>query len=209
MSQKQGIKHEYDVFNESIEHFRANLHDYVNILIPVRNIAEGLAYGLEKEGSPHANKVYEISKLLTELASSLGTLMINMRMPLLGDQQLGEALLEFLKFFGKEIALSLDINKAISLSPKTSEAFFIISREGIANAVRHGKAKNISVKIDVSDSESNLTITDDGSGFDQETTKFGSGLYYMSKISDSLGGTLRILSQLNKGTTLIVNIPAN
>ncbi len=209
MSPQLDTKNEPDIINEAVEHFRANLHDYLNILYPVRNKTEALAYKLKKENSPHANEVDEISKLLTELGSSLHTLMMNMRMPQLGDQQLGEALLEFLKFFGKEIVLSLDINEAISLAPKISEAFFIISRESIANAVRHGKAKNISVKIDISDGKSNLTVRDDGGGFDQETTKFGSGLYYMSKISDSLGGTLRILSQPNNGTTLIVNIPAN
>ena len=89
-------------------------------------------------------------------------------------------------------------------------------QEAIINAIRHGKAGNITVDLaeDIAPravgakptARVRLSIRDDGNGMAKGTPK-GFGLSTMTERVHSLGGSCAIESAPAKGTTLHVEIP--
>lgn len=52
--------------------------------------------------------------------------------------------------------------------PDVATNLYRIAQEAVTNAVRHGKATSVAIRLDVVEEKSRLTIHDDGSGFDVE-----------------------------------------
>ena len=90
-------------------------------------------------------------------------------------------------------------------------------QEGITNAIRHGKATNLTIDL-VEESgyrrdgakrqqaALRLTVTDDGKGIDPATPK-GFGLTTMTERVKSLSGSCAIESEPEKGTTIRIEVP--
>ncbi len=78
------------------------------------------------------------------------------------------------------------------LSLLTAVSLFRIIKEALHNAVRHGAAQHITLKLSFSATELIITIKDDGCGFDPEKIRPGRGLSNMRKRADELGGTMTL-----------------
>lgn len=93
------------------------------------------------------------------------------------------------------------------------KALFRIISEAVGNAIRHGKAELVRVDISLRSELIRLVITDDGCGFDvelqapDEDSDGGFGMPNMRYLSRSLGGDLRVTSQLGQGTRIELTIP--
>jgi two-component system sensor histidine kinase DegS len=83
--------------------------------------------------------------------------------------------------------------------------------EALNNIISHASASNVSVVILWKNSEILLLIEDDGSGFDYSAVRRDVdrclGLIDMEERIAQLGGTLRIESTIQKGTTVRVAVP--
>jgi signal transduction histidine kinase len=82
-----------------------------------------------------------------------------------------------------------------------------ITREAVSNAVRHGKAERVWVRLTQAGSERHLSIQDDGVGFDFPATEaagVGYGLVSMRDRARSLPGSLRVESGPDAGSTVTV-----
>ena len=92
----------------------------------------------------------------------------------------------------------------------TREALVRISREAVANAVRHGSAGQVRLTLSRAD-DLRLTVSDDGCGFDPgaraRTPAAGFGLVSMRERAEALGGTLAVVSAPGAGTTIDVVVP--
>ena len=85
-----------------------------------------------------------------------------------------------------------------------------ILHEALINAVRHGSARQIVVRLAGSSSGRSLRIADDGSGFDVQaalSASRGLGLTSMQERAGILGGTLSIASNPGAGTVVEVGLP--
>ncbi|MEL7223647.1 MAG: ATP-binding protein, partial [Cyanobacteria bacterium J06576_12] len=74
---------------------------------------------------------------------------------------------------------------------------------------KHAKAATATLSIEEKRKEVNLTLTDDGSGFDPGNIQGGYGLQGIKERSQLLGGQLTVTSFPQKGTQLRVSIPIN
>jgi signal transduction histidine kinase len=97
------------------------------------------------------------------------------------------------------------------LSTEQKKALYRMICEGIGNAVRHGKAKNIEIILDISADRIFLSISDDGTGFDlkrvmDDSTK-GLGIHNLNYLTEILRGEINIESQSGRGTTLEILLP--
>jgi signal transduction histidine kinase len=75
-------------------------------------------------------------------------------------------------------------------------------QEGLANAVKHGRARKVWINLDVSDEEINISLEDDGLGFDPGKSLPGLGLRGIQKRFLMLKGSFDIESAPDKGTKL-------
>ena len=100
------------------------------------------------------------------------------------------------------------MDAGVVVPPAWEEALPRIVREAVSNAVRHGKARTISVHLHETDGLW-LRVSDDGVGFDVDApapeTSFG--LIGMKERTESLGGEFRISSQPGRGTSVEVLLP--
>lgn len=83
-------------------------------------------------------------------------------------------------------------------------SLLLIVQEAVGNAIRHGKAGHVDVRIRFSDGELLLSIADDGSGFDPEAVA-GQGHYGLTTMErriTELGGRMSVRSRPGEGATL-------
>ncbi len=84
-------------------------------------------------------------------------------------------------------------------------AVFYACAEAIANAAKHARATNVSVRVGSSDDEVWLTVTDDGAGGADPAA--GTGLRGIQDRVEALGGRVTIRSEAGVGTRLRADIP--
>lgn len=102
------------------------------------------------------------------------------------------------------------IDKAAARRLSTEQAIHIINivREGLSNALRHSRAKRITVSFRDLLRSDRLAVTDDGIGFDTNSVQgAGHGLVNMAARAQKVRGSFAIQSKLDKGTRISVDLP--
>lgn len=89
------------------------------------------------------------------------------------------------------------------LAFSTKQALFRIVQEALHNIVKHAKADHVKVCLNSADGHVDLSIKDNGIGFDTSQEFTGHlGLKTMHERATSLGGSFTVSSKLGEGTTL-------
>lgn len=87
-------------------------------------------------------------------------------------------------------------------------SIFRLVQEAISNAIRHGKATAIEVKLEWLKEHVSISVSDNGTGFDQSIVKNQSfGLLGMRERIELIKGDFIINSSLGEGTILMFQIP--
>jgi signal transduction histidine kinase len=96
-----------------------------------------------------------------------------------------------------------------AMVPEVTLCIFRVVQEALQNAVRHGRARAVTVHLDRLTSLT-LTIVDDGVGFDVATAwGKGLGLISMRERVQAIGGTFQVRSAPNAGTQLMIMVPTS
>jgi len=115
------------------------------------------------------------------------------------------------KRHGLEVKLTTE-GTFSDLQPDVAVCFFRIAQEALRNGIVHGAAHRIAVSLARVGAQIELTVTDDGRGFDLEAVRrhgSGLGLVSIEERAYAIGGDVEILTGLQKGTTIYVRGPAN
>ena len=99
---------------------------------------------------------------------------------------------------------ALDLPRDLPEEHKT--CIYRIVQEALNNVTKHAQASATQVSLQLTASCIDLTIQDDGAGFDAERVR-GLGLLGMEERVHHLGGEFTIDSQLGRGTLLKVSLP--
>jgi signal transduction histidine kinase len=109
--------------------------------------------------------------------------------------------------FGIEV--DLDLEPEVILDAERRNALLRIVHEASINAIRHGKAERLLVRLTDGSDGLSLSIADDGAGFDVQATigagtgvGLGLGLTSMQERAEMLGGSLSIASSPGAGTVV-------
>jgi PAS domain S-box-containing protein len=88
-------------------------------------------------------------------------------------------------------------------------SIYRITQEALTNVVKHARAKNVKILFSQNEKSISLLMEDDGVGFKTEKVilKKGSGLYNIEERTKMLGGRFQIVSMLNEGTKISINLP--
>jgi signal transduction histidine kinase len=86
-----------------------------------------------------------------------------------------------------------------------------IAQESLANALKHARAENILITLDMDARQYVLVISDDGIGFDADLQHPSGaphfGLIGMRERASKIGATLDIASQPGRGCTITITLP--
>jgi ligand-binding sensor domain-containing protein/signal transduction histidine kinase len=99
------------------------------------------------------------------------------------------------------------------LAPKTEAELIRIAQEAVTNAVRHARPAQIAVELRFGARELEMTIQDDGCGFDGQPHPQSSGpeghfgLTGMRERAAEIGGTVAVDSSPGKGTRVTASVP--
>ncbi len=97
-----------------------------------------------------------------------------------------------------------------ALTRRYSGLLLLILQESIANALKHGRAQRIDVTIVFAKRFSELSVKDDGIGFDaagySADNAYGLGILSMRNRVESVGGGFRIVSSPGCGTEVKVKV---
>lgn len=107
--------------------------------------------------------------------------------------------------FETPVTLNMSVDQ-FDDSTLTDEIRHIV-QEAVSNALRHSGGKTVTVDIDGFADSVVVTVTDDGSGFDQESVTRGLGLGNLEARLRRLNGELAIRSEDGTGTVVEARIP--
>jgi signal transduction histidine kinase len=93
--------------------------------------------------------------------------------------------------------------------PATAGHLYRIAQEAVGNAIKHGKAMNILIRLDASEENTELSIIDDGSGLPESLPeRRGLGLRIMAHRSAMIGGVFHARRLEGRGTRVTCAISA-
>lgn len=86
---------------------------------------------------------------------------------------------------------------------------FLIYKEVLNNIVRHAQAENVAIEIESHRNRLQLSIEDDGIGFDNLDQEFreGNGLRNLRMRAQAIGASLKVRSALTEGTSVHLTVP--
>jgi PAS domain S-box-containing protein len=106
------------------------------------------------------------------------------------------------------VRLAVEDRAAKAVSAEQSLHLFRVIQEAVSNCIRHGRAQEASVSLKMLKQGVRLSIRDNGRGFKQDAAKrTGHGLTNMAARAEKLGGRFTILSKVNEGTRIVLDLP--
>ncbi len=99
-------------------------------------------------------------------------------------------------------------SSALIPDPVTHIHLYRIAQEAVRNAVKHGKARQITIGLETAESRIVLSVRDNGVGLPLKRRETeGLGLRIMEHRAGVLGGSVRVESLPRGGTTVVCSIP--
>lgn len=186
------------------------IHDETvqSLILLCRELDEVELPSVEGRGSEELDRVRLRAE---EIIEGLRALIHDLRPPLLDDLGLPSAIQKLLDDVSSHsmIQMNLDVRGAAWRAPPSVElALLRIAQEAISNAVRHGVAAHVQVRLDYAPGMIALNIADDGRGFtptvgESELVSQGHwGIAGMHERAREAGASLHIRSVPGTGTTV-------
>jgi signal transduction histidine kinase len=99
------------------------------------------------------------------------------------------------------------IEQNMKLGIDVRRDLFLIYKEAINNAARHGRCANVKILFSAAVSGLSLIVEDDGVGFTAVEEDEGQGLPSMRRRAQMMGGKLHVESGDGRGTTIRLEVP--
>lgn len=154
-----------------------------------------------------------LREIAAQAIDEVGRLARGLHPTVLDDLGLGVALNRYTAEYAKSynIAVDLVLGKLDPgrLPSAVQITLYRILQEALTNVARHSGAKKVCIRFTQLVTTVEVTVIDDGCGFDAETISVSShrlGIQSMRERAAMLGGTIRFTSR-RKGTAILVQIP--
>lgn len=221
------------VFEER-QRLARELHDSVTQLIfSITLIAQSIGPAWRRDPAEGERRIYRLLELAQSALAEMRALLAELRPPDNTNDRIAawrspappssalvrqEGLAAALRRHIAEVAqdgLQIDFEAAgyVRGPLEQEQALYRVAQEALNNIIKHAHARQVNIRLQVSDGATRLTVQDDGVGFTPEsrpsTSPPGSqlGLKTMRERAEALGGSLHISSAPGRGTTVEVIIP--
>ncbi|MDF2439575.1 MAG: hypothetical protein JWN98_559 [Abditibacteriota bacterium] len=201
-------------------HIARELHDEVGqVLTAVKLNLQGIQRVAQNPTGAKAasieGRLDESIEIVEHALQQVRDLSLNLRPSLLDDLGLGAAMRWYIDRFAKrtEMRVRMQLETHDRFSSGIETACFRVAQEALTNVGRHAHAQNVLVQLRTDAEHLELTVHDDGTGFDvramRERAAGGSsmGLLGMEERASLAGGSLVIESAPDHGTTVRASFP--
>jgi len=168
-----------------------------------------------KDGDAGQN-LREAAELAGSLISRVRDLSLDLRPPMLDDLGLVPAIRSHFLHYTEKMGIDTHFiaePEEMHFSPEIEMTCFRVAQEAVTNALRHSRAKSIAVQLKKSETSLELSVRDDGAGFDVETAFRQSaegksfGLLGMQERVRLAGGIFTIDSGRGRGSEVHAKFP--
>jgi signal transduction histidine kinase len=192
---------------EERRRLRRDLHDDIGPALAALALQAEAALTLAPD-DPRAAAAL-VARLVPRLNATVGdvrSLVHELRPPNLDEFGLAASVHELAaRMSTPEVLVKANIAGLPELSAALDVAAYRIVAEAVTNAVRHGEASEVTVRLAVAAGTLEIEVTDDGRGLPAEPVP-GLGLASMLLRAEELGGELRVSTQAG-GTSVLARIP--
>ena len=202
------------------ERLARELHDSLGQVLGYVNAQTQAARMLLSKGKADATD--ELLLRLVKVAKNAHVELRNFILQLQSGQSSEQSLLERLQLYLQQYQEAYNIQTELVTSPAfrslalptdAGEQIYRIVQEALNNVYKHAGAQQVTVRCTVVDNEAQISIQDDGQGFDpaQVTAAHqeGLGLRGMQARAFALPGALEIFSQVGQGSTILLRLLQN
>jgi signal transduction histidine kinase len=147
----------------------------------------------------------ELRQLTRGALAEMRTLLLELRPAALTQARLTDLLQQLTEAtVGRaRLPIDLDIEGERTLPPDVKIVFYRIAQESIHNIIKHARATQVTIDLQLSPTGAHLEITDNGSGFDPKKIKPTSlGVRIMGERAEKIGADFQVQSTLGEGTTI-------
>jgi signal transduction histidine kinase len=190
------------------------VHDVLgSSLSAIKFKAEEAVYHLPKDGTLNVSKPLEtLTSLVQDTIEAARRIQADLRPPLLDDLGIVATLVWFCRRF-ETIYSGIKVEQTVIIREEGVPGYlkaplFRITQEAMNNIGKHAKADSVHLGLRKVDNAIELSIEDNGEGFDPESLssgellKKGLGLSSMKERVELLGGSFSIDSVKGKGTVI-------
>ncbi len=208
--QQELLQTQIEIQEQTLKTISQEIHDNIGQVLSLAKLNLNTFEGIESD--TNQTKINDTKNLVSKAINDLRDLSRSLhgdKIAELGLQESVENELKILQNTGQFTTHFKVTGSPAKMEPQKEMVLFRILQEGLNNAVKHSKAKNITVQMDYQPQLFCLTITDDGIGFDKEAltaAKTGIGLTSMKNRAALIGGIFSIDSIINNNTTICVSI---
>lgn len=205
----RALRHLNEILEGELKRIAHALHDEAGQLLASVHIAVA---DLASEFPPQTRtRLDEVERLLKQMEVELRNLSHDLRPTVLDNLGLVPALEFLAEKVAKRTGLNVFVtgNTGARLPAAVETALYRIVQEALNNAAKHAQANSVRIELQRTPSKVACSVCDDGLGFDlsQQSGAQGLGLIGIRERLKALGGSLRLVTEPRRGTTIQADIP--
>ncbi len=213
-SEKSILNTRLEIQEQTFQNISREIHDNINLSLTLAKLnlntlkLENITLTAEKIN----NSIELVSKAirdLSDLSRSMNSEIIN-ELGLIRALELEVEKIKKLNWFNIETTIG---GNTVFMDPQKELFIFRIVQEAFNNILKHAHAANIKLSLLYAEDQVDITIEDDGAGFDalalkyQDPKRISAGLLNMQKRAELMNGQYLIDSIPGKGTRINISIP--
>jgi two-component system, NarL family, sensor kinase len=189
------------------------LHDHITqFLCAILVRCQALADQLSARGGASKREAVKLLQMLGRAAEDVERISRNLRPSVLQELGLVSVLRDTTARFADRTGVPVELTCVrinARLPADTELALYRILQEALSNVEKHARARHVGVRLSQRRASVQLTIGDDGIGFDpaRRSAKDRLGLLGMRERAAYVGGALTVKSARRAGTEIEVRIP--
>jgi PAS domain S-box-containing protein len=204
--QKQLEKQILEISDREQARIGHDLHDGLcQLLVSTAFDCNSLERRLAELNLPETKQAQQIGLLLDRAITEARQLARGLYPVKLEADGLTSALEELAMHISARARINCQVESPESVSVRDNvlaTQLYRIAQEAVNNALKHGQARRICIRVGASEQKLELSVTDDGLGIDAVEDSNGMGLHIMKYRARTIGGTLQISRNEQAGTTV-------
>jgi signal transduction histidine kinase len=191
--------------DEERRRLERNLHDGAQQQLVALAVKVRLAENLIGKDEEQRGALQSIEHDAEDALNSLRDLARGVYPPLLADRGLQPALEAQAR--RTSVPATFEFDGVERYPPDVEAAIYFFVLEALQNVAKYADASNVTIRLREWEGDIDVSVIDDGRGFDPEATPLGMGLQNMSDRLAALGGRLEIKSVPGRGTNVFGRVP--